>query len=280
MHRRFLFSLSLTLALFAGFSLTHTARAQMAAGATIQEIEDNPEQYYGSQLTVSGEVQDVWSSNSLTIGMGLFGEAILVVIPPEAQIQGMAADETPFSEDDIVQVFGTVRRYVVAEIEDEYDFDFDDAEVEYERDEPAIVAEQVYVSPRGAGGAMGITLENLENDPQQYFGSSVVVSGEVNETESAGSFTIGGGVFDAEILVLVPQDAKVVGGRTGDLFLQEDDIVQVEGMVRPYVETELENDFDFDFDFDEMEIEYEEQRPSIVAGRVVITPRGQTQARE
>lgn len=280
MSKPFLFSMSLTLALLAGLCFTHTARAQMAAGATIQQIEDNPTEYYNSQVTVSGEVQDVWSGDSFTMGMGLFGEAILVVIPPDAQIQGMASDETPFSEDDLVQVFGTVERYVVAEIEDEYGFDFDDTEIEYERDEPALIANQLYVSPRGAGGAMGITLENLENDPQQYFGSSVIVSGEVSETEGAGSFIIGGGLFDAEILVLVPQNAKVVGGREGDLPYLEDDIVQVEGMVRPYVKTELENDFDFDFDFSETEIEYEEQKPSIVAGRVVITPRGQTQARD
>lgn len=246
-------------------------------GATIQQIEDHPDRYVGNRYTVSGEIQEVYGPNAFTIGMGLFGEAMLVVLPTDAKMHGMMSDETPFSEDDIVQVSGMVRSYVVTDLENDYDFDFNfsEMEIDYEGSEPMMVANDVYVSPRGAGGAMGVTLENLEDNPEQYLSSNVVVSGEVNEVYEDGSFTIGGGLFDQEILVLTPSDAKMMGAREGDDSIQESDIVQIEGVVRRYVEADLENDFDFDLDFGETEIEYEESRPAIVAGRVLVTPRGE-----
>lgn len=114
-----------------------------------------------------------------------------------------------------------------------------------------------------------VTISDLQDDPDQYTGQTVVVSGDIDDVYSS-SFTIGGQGFGDELLVIVPDDAELSGGRTGDQPYTDDDIVQVTGTVRDYLVTDIESEFGLGLD---PEIEYEEQEPTVIASSIEITPR-------
>ena len=123
-------------------------------GVTVGEIEGSPSEYVGERVVVSGDIDDVYRS-SFTIGGEGFGGELLVIVPQEAQVSGGRAGDQPYRDDDIVQVVGTVRQYVVADIEDEFGLDLE-AEIEYEEQDPTVVAESVSITPRvGDDAAMG-----------------------------------------------------------------------------------------------------------------------------
>jgi hypothetical protein len=109
------------------------------------EISTNPSQYYGRVLAVPGEVEDIVSSDSFTLDEDrlLGGEDLLVIV------------DTPghtITDGEYVVATGTLRRFVVAELDREYDLTWDldlqrKLEVEY-RDKPVLIATEVYPSAK------------------------------------------------------------------------------------------------------------------------------------
>lgn len=124
-------------------------------GATVGEIENNPAQYFGQQVTVSGEVDDVYGS-AFTIGGEGFGGELLIVVPTSAPLTGARAGTSPYMQDDIVQVTGTVREYLVGEIEDEFGLSLS-PDIEYEEQEPAVVVGSAFITPRVGGAGVDTT---------------------------------------------------------------------------------------------------------------------------
>ena len=121
----------------------------------------------------------------------------------------------------------------------------------------------------------GATVSEIEDEPEQYVGQNVTVSGEVAKVYGPGNFTIGGDDFsNEELLIVVPATARVSGGSQNPAMVAEGDVVQVSGQVRRFVETEIENDFDLDFDFDEYEIDYDREGPALIADELLLSPRG------
>lgn len=137
--------------------------AEPNVGVTIADVEQDPEQYFGQTVTVSGEINDVWGPDVFTIGGEGFAGALLIIVPESAQFVGVSEAE-PVEEDDIVQITGTVEEYIIAEIESEYGFT-PEYDIEYEEREPAVVATTVYLSPR-TGGAYGAELAEEEEREQ------------------------------------------------------------------------------------------------------------------
>lgn len=122
--------------------------------ATVDDITSDPAKYYGQQVTVSGEVDDIYGTTSFSIGGEGFAEELLVIVPPEAAVEDARQGEALYLEDDLVQVSGTVREYIVADIEQEFGFELE-TEIEYEEQEPAVVAETIYLTPRMGPAVMG-----------------------------------------------------------------------------------------------------------------------------
>ena len=150
--RSFSFAVALVFGLVA---LSACESAEPNIGVTIDEVEQDPQQYFGQTVTVSGEINDVYGSNAFTIGGEGFAGALLVVVPSNAEITGVDVIDTPDMDDAIVQVSGTVREFVISEIEADYGLTFE-TEIDYEEQEPAVVAESIWVTPRTgpAGGMM------------------------------------------------------------------------------------------------------------------------------
>jgi hypothetical protein len=110
------------------------------------EISANPSQYYGRTLAVSGEVENVYGTNTFTLDEDeLFGGNDLLVVVRNAQ-----GANTPVEVDQTVATTGVLREFVVADLEREYDFNWDEGlvrqlEAEY-KTRPVLVVERVYQS--------------------------------------------------------------------------------------------------------------------------------------
>lgn len=103
----------------------------------ISELEGDPLQYVGQTVTVTGDVDEVFSDSVFTVSGGLFTGSIPVIMAG-----GMPAQE--IMQGDEVQITGTVRNFVATEIESEYGFDLDPTiETEFEENEAVIIAETV-----------------------------------------------------------------------------------------------------------------------------------------
>jgi len=106
------------------------------------QITQRPEQYYRRQVAVTGKVDNIRSPVLLTLdeNQWLGGQDLLVLLkaPPKVAI----------NQGQTVSITGEIRPFVIAEIEQDYDFTWDlnvkrELEAEYSNS-PILVAETVY----------------------------------------------------------------------------------------------------------------------------------------
>lgn len=109
------------------------------------EITENPSRYYGQQLAVTGEVEQIANPTSFTLDEDeLFGSSDLLVLTQTPQ--------TAAEDGKTVAVTGVLRPFVISEIERDFDLDLDpELQVEYDN-KPVLIADAVYESaiPDGA----------------------------------------------------------------------------------------------------------------------------------
>ncbi|NJN86394.1 MAG: hypothetical protein HC881_08900 [Leptolyngbyaceae cyanobacterium SL_7_1] len=215
------------------------------------EITGNVEEYVGQTVSVRGEAERaVGESSFLLQDDQLFGgDEIIVVNATGAAF--VIPDDEPTEQ---VQVTGEVRQLVVADFEQEYGLDLEpELHAEYEN-RPAIVARSIAFAPDPA---------EVSEEPEQYYGRTIAVSGEIGEQIAPNTFTIQDeGLFGGEEVLVI--------GATPDPALDENEEVVVTGVLRPYVTAEFERDYNLGWDLDvqqQIEAEYTE-RPVLVADGV------------
>lgn len=235
---------------------------------TVSDIMESPEQYFGQQITVVGEAQRIFGSSAFKLDEDSF---LTAGIDNDLVVIG-AAEDNPAVEttwlNNQVQVTGTLRRYVQAEFERDFDWFQPGAEWEgeIEEDRPYLVADSVTrleegVFGEGLGRGTGelegapagtLTVAEVTGNIDQYAGQSVTVQGEVQE----GYEVLGSNVLrldeDALLMGGIDNDLIVVGSPLGDAQLNEDgwldSIVRVTGTVRDFNRAELEQDLGITFD--------------------------------
>lgn len=129
---------------------------------------------------------------------------------------------------------------------------------------------------QGAGGrererqrqpapSMTLDVQDLNSNISQYLGQQVSVAGEVEEKYGPRSFILeSGGLFNDEILVVVPRDAQGLKAQQ----LQEDADIIVTGTVRSMTVIDVERELGWDFD-PEIEMELEGTQNYLVAERII-----------
>lgn len=204
------------------------------AGTTVSEIVNEPTaDLIGKTVIVSGEVDKVIGPKVFTIeGDRLFNDPEVLVVN---------ATGSPIIKDILVQVTGTVREFVVSEIEREFNLNLAQKfEVEF-KDKPVLIATAVSLRPLP---------DEIAEEPSLFMGKTVTVSSKVDKVISANAFTLDDKKFigGKELLVVgaIPTGDRIVEGET----------VQVTGPVRKFVTAEIERDFDFNLQPD-LEVEYE-----------------------
>ena len=225
-------------------------QAQEAEGnTTIEEITEGEEVVAGEEVTVRGEVEEVESGISFTIQEDGFleGDEVLVINVSEQDIPTEA-------EDLPLQITGEIGTLVFADVEEEYGLALDpDLYVDYES-QPVIFADYMVLSPE---------IEEVSEDPENYYGLEVALQGEIDEIRNAYSFTLQEDeLFEGDDLLMI--------NATGEAIPEDDETVVVTGTVRPFVKAELERDYDLTWDLDvqeEIEAEYNE-RPVLVVDSI------------
>lgn len=127
-----------------------------------QDLLENPEQHVGTTVVVSGEVDQIFTPRSFTIGGPDFAENVLVVssdslVPAEGRTAGV-----PTAEGDIVQVTGVVERYAPETVDQQYGVRLPPEAASEFDGEFAVIAQQasqpshgVFISPRVPAGTRG-----------------------------------------------------------------------------------------------------------------------------
>ena len=120
-----------------------------ADGVTVRQIVGDPAAFYGKEVTVSGEVDDVIEARVFVLGGDEFGGERLVVVSanPLPAVAGRPA-VAPLVANDIVQVRGQVRQLAVVAIEREVGIELDDARLAEFEGRPGVVAWSVVLTPR------------------------------------------------------------------------------------------------------------------------------------
>lgn len=216
------------------------------------ELTGNVEDYLGQSVSVRGEAETAVGENAFLMQDDqLFGGEEVIVFNATGTPFLLPTNDEP-TED--VQVTGEVRQLVVADLEREYGLDLDpELYAEYE-ERPAIIAESIAFSPDP---------EEISEQPEQYYGQTIAVSGEVGDQLSTNTFQLEDeGWFEGDEILVI--------GASTIPTLDEDEEVVVTGTLRPFVAAEFERDYDLTWDLDlqeQIEAEYTE-KPVLVAEEV------------
>ena len=215
------------------------------SNATIEEIAEE-EVPVGEEVTVRGEIESVESGISFVIEEeDWFDEDEVLVINVSQQILPEDA------EDFRLQVTGELGSLVLADVERDYGLDLDpELYVEYET-KPVIFATYMVAAPE---------LEEVAENPENYYGREIALEGEVDEIRNDYAFTL----KEEE---LISDDKLLIINATGEPIPQDDESVVVTGVVRPFIKAEFERDYDLTWDLDietEIEAEYTEQPVMVV----------------
>lgn len=224
---------------------------------TTEEVTDNTNALIGQTVTVRSEPLRKISPNTFTINDEQFfgSEPILVVNASRAPIVLPEGDTE-------VQVTGKVAKFVVADLEREFDLDLQpEVYVEYEG-KPALIAQSIALAPEPG---------EITKNPSQYYGKTIAVPAEVEEIVGPNAFTldedelIGGN--DLLVLVATPNQQRTP--------IKDDEKVVATGVLRPFVVADIERDYDLTWDLDlqrQLEVEYK-NKPVLVAKSVYPVPR-------
>lgn len=237
-------------------------------GATIEQITENPNEWLGRRVTLTGIVDDaelqplgfVVETDDL-----LFDEELLVVSANRPPVLPLRTPDTAIVDDDIVQVTGTVRRFNSAEIGNELNVNFPGDLFQNREGELVVVADRVSftvlgaqrlspsplgpapvptpspsprIVPAGTLPSYGATIDDIIDTPDAWVGQRVTVSGEVEEQASLGPRAIqiadNDVFFDDSLLIVFKTQPQTIADRQQAAPYLSRDVLQVTGTVRRF----------------------------------------------
>jgi len=223
---------------------------------TTEEVTDNTAQLIGKTVTIRSEPVKKVGNNTFTVSdEEFFGNETILVVNASGQPLALPTDDTE------VQVTGEVRRFVIADVNRDYNFLNLEPNlyVDYEG-KPAIIAQSI--APAPAPG-------EITSNPKQYYGRTLAVTGEVEKILSPNTFTLDEDqLFGASDLLVLVANPKT--GNIANTAVKEDETVAVTGVLRPLVVADLEREYGFNWDegfVKQLEAEYR-QKPVLVVQSV------------
>ncbi len=164
------------------------------AQVTVSDITDNPQEYYNSNVTVSGQVGELVGPRAFTIGTeDDVGGGTLLVVGAQQLPEIIEGEAEEIAADDVVQVSGPVQEFNIAEVEDEIGFDLQDGLFSDFEGRPVVVANTVDLQPEGGdAGAQNVqaTLADITDEPEEYYGQTLTVDGAVAQIIEPNAFVI------------------------------------------------------------------------------------------
>lgn len=132
-------------------SPAYPAAEAAGVGATLAEVLDSPGDYVGRQITISGEVSDVWGPRAFALGGPAFLDDRRLLVASRTDLPRIIARDVDdmLALTDIVQVTGTLHMGPLDDVEQQVAFDLPDAaEALWAPDRPVLVAQKTFVTPR------------------------------------------------------------------------------------------------------------------------------------
>lgn len=220
------------------------------SNVTTEEVADETAELIGQTVTVRSEPVRKIAANTFTISdEEFFGSETILVVNASGKPLVLPTDD-----DTEVQVTGEVTKFVVADLNREYDLDLEpELYVEYEG-KPAIIAQAIALAPEPG---------EITEDPSQYYGRTLAVTGEVENIVGPNAFTLDEdeliGASDLLVLAATPKQA-----------IDDGEKVAVTGVLRKFVVADLERDYDLTWDLElqrKLEAEYS-NKPVLIANSV------------
>ncbi|AFZ35424.1 hypothetical protein Sta7437_1868 [Stanieria cyanosphaera PCC 7437] len=229
---------------------------QNQENVTIEDMTGNAEEYVGQQVTVRSTIQEELGDTGFILQNNqLFGGSPVLVFNPLNRSLNRPSEDVP------IQVTGTVQQFVIDDLEREYGLTIDrELYTDYEN-QPAIIADNLALAP---------TIEQLAENPADYYDQAIAVEGEIGEYLSSNMFALyqDGWLDNLGLLITdVNQDLS----KDNNAFEQGKSVV-VTGVVRPFDADILRQDSDLGWSAEQIE-EFESrytQRPVIAAEQVYI----------
>ncbi len=111
----------------------------------LRTVVHHPDQFYGKEVTVRGEVYyDIGTRGMVIDSTGLYDSKMLIVSKQALIGVGGGPGDLLFKKDDGVQISGTVRRFKIEELEHEMGVRLDREMFQYYENKPVIVADSIY----------------------------------------------------------------------------------------------------------------------------------------
>lgn len=262
-QRKF-FQSTLAIGLIAGLmgactqNTPQTSAPEGSANVQTEDVAENTESYTGQTVTIRSEPLEKVGDNSFTVSDQRFfsNEPILVI--------NASGEPLLLPEDGVdVQVTGEVRNFLISEIDQEFDLTLDPNLYEAYEGQPAIIAQSIALAPEPG---------EITSNPEQYYGETLAVTGEVEDIRSGAAFTLDEdqllGAEDLLIVYASPRDGVQQPQPSAQLpAIADGEEVAVTGTLRPFVFAEFERDYDLGWDLElqeQLEAEYS-NRPVLVA---------------
>ncbi|PZV00192.1 MAG: hypothetical protein DCF32_17950 [Leptolyngbya sp.] len=224
-----------------------------------EEIAENTEGYIGQIVTIRSVPVEKVGDNSFTVNDEQFfgSEPILVI--------NASGEPLLLPEDDVeVQVTGEVRNFLISEVDQEFDLTLDPGLYEEYEDQPVIIAQSIALAPEPG---------EISENPEQYYGETLAVTGEVQDIQSEDTFTLEEDrLLGANGLLVIYAQPKAGSSSQAapPPTITDDEQVAVTGVLRPFVVSELERDYDLTWDAgvqQQLEADYSE-RPVLIATQI------------
>ncbi|MEZ4573099.1 MAG: hypothetical protein R2849_22830 [Thermomicrobiales bacterium] len=258
---------------------------QVPEATPLSTVMEDPSSFYGDQVTILAEIDEhisddaeLWTVSTKDVDDELLVVAQIVDVPggvTEGAIVRVTGTLGELAPDEPFQVIDTEGNSVVIDTDDPAFDDYDE--------QPMLGASSIEV----VAPALDQMIDNILDDPVAYYGEKVTLFGTVDNVGGNRAFSYDG---PEGFLGLTEETLLVVG--SPDVMTQrieEDDVVQVTGTVRPFNSADVEGWDEGVFDSeDDSDSFYEntddefiagfDDRPVVVADSVDVlaTDRGET----
>lgn len=212
-----------------------------------QEVSDRTDRLIGQTVTIRSQPITSVSPTSFTVtNEKLFGSETILVVNATGQTFTI-----PDEQNMDIQATGEVRRFVLPEINRDYNLKLQpDLYSEYEGG-TVIIAKSMALAPKPG---------EIISNPNRYYSQTLAVAGEVADKKNEVLFTLNEGqLLGGEELLVLRTDSQPI--------ISDEQSVVVTGVLRPFVVAELERDYNLTWDLDmqrQLEVEYSD-KPVIVS---------------
>lgn len=116
----------------------------------VSQILETPNTFYGTTVSIEGEIENVLGTRALTIdGPGAIGDQLLVVSRDSLEpVGGSGIPQSIFSPTEVIMVEGQVREFNLNEVEQELGVDLDDQQFSAWEGRPFVYAFSVVPSEK------------------------------------------------------------------------------------------------------------------------------------